>query len=382
MGYPIPQLTEDSAAPTLSRLYLNLERSAPCPDGHPPHLLVTLPPAWANKYQILLYGGAARHRFAVAGVTTPEDLDHVTWPGPIVLHAHWFAALFQGAANRDEAAAVLDRIQQAILRFRDRTGARLVWTAHNVFPHGNQFPDAFLDLRQWTFDTFDAIHVMDDTHLPVLEAAYDRPAPQAFTVPHMLYTGTQSDSVDRAAARAQFGLPMHGTVFGYFGSIQAYKQIPLIIEALDRMRADRPVHALMGGLPVDSTALRTLQARIGTRRDVTLLPRKIQDHEIQYLHHAADVMVLPYAETLNSGAAMMAATFRRPFLMPRGPAAQALEALGGLTYDATAPHGLADGMAQFTRPDAPPAQIDDQAWATRQPAAISDRFFAALRALP
>ena len=76
----------------------------------------------------------------------------------------------------------------------------------------------------------------------------------------------------------------------------------------------------------------------GGRPDIRLIPRKILDHEIQYLHRAADVMVLPYAETLNSGAALMAASFRKPFIMPRGTASEGLGPLGAIHFDPADPH--------------------------------------------
>jgi beta-1,4-mannosyltransferase len=381
MSYPIPVITKINAAQTLGQLYLNMMRSRPKSVDAQPCLLLTLPTAWANKYQILLYGGAARHGFAVAGITTPEDLAHVDWPGPIILHTHWFAALFQGAANPKEAQMRLDQTKTAISAFKARTGARLIWTAHNVFPHGNDHPEAFLALRQWIFETFNGLHIMEDDHLAILEQSYERSAPHHFTVPHMLYTGSLPTGVDRATARAHFGIPHGSTVFGYFGSIQAYKRISMIIDARDSLPQDHSVRILIGGVPADQDEVRRLQARIGIRRDVILLPRTIQDHEIQYLHAASDVMVLPYAETLNSGAAMMSASFRKPFLTPKGIAATALTPLGADLFDGGDPHGLTQAMVGYIQGTRTPPQINDDAWHARQPALVSDAFFNALKVL-
>lgn len=382
MAYPIPVVTKDTAAQTLGQLYLNIMRSAEPPACTEPTLVLTLPTAWANKYQILLYSGAARHGCAVAGVTTPDDLAHVHWPGPIILHTHWFAALFQRAMNPQEAQTRLDRIKTAIEDFHARTGARLIWTAHNIFPHGNTQPVAFLALRQWICERFHAMHIMQDDHLPLLEQAFDRKAPHSFTVPHMLYSGSLPTGVEKATARAHFGLPMASTVFGYFGSIQGYKRIPSILDAVEQVPMNHKVHVLLGGLPTEAGALNALHAKAASRRDVTLLPRKIQDHEVQYLHAASDVMVLPYAQTLNSGAAMMAATFKTPFLMPCSTATAALRPLGGDLYDGTDPAGLAQAMTGYADGNRTPPAIDAEAWEARQPAVVSDRFFAALKSLP
>ena len=380
MALPIPVLSAGDAGRILTRLWLDIDRAVPGPAEAPPGLILAMPTAWANKYQILLYRAAARHRWAVAGVTQPQDLAHVSWAGPVVLHAHWFAAIFNDARSEAEAGARLDAAIGRILAFRDRTGARLLWTAHNVFPHGNRFPDTFLRLRRWIFETFDAVHVMHGDHLALLEAAFGRPAPRSFVLPHMLYDGAVQDDIDPLAARAHFGLAPDSFVFGYFGSIQGYKRIDAMLAALDALKAQgRKVAALVGGIPVEEEAVRALYHRWDGRGDIRLLARKIHDHEIQYLHRAADAMVLPYAETLNSGAALMAATFRKPFIMPDGPAAKDLAPLGAVRFDPADPDALAATMARVM--DAPPPPPAPDALAARAPAAISRAFMAEIDAL-
>ncbi|MCQ0090547.1 glycosyltransferase [Roseovarius sp. M141] len=379
MALPLPLIEPATASRTLVSLWRALHHTNPGPAGRPPTLLLTLPTAWANRYQVLLYGQAARHGVAVAGLRLPKDLAHVSWPGPVVLHAHWFAAIFYGALSEADAMARLTRTIDMIETFRARTGARLLWTAHNVFPHGNAYPQTYLALRRWIFDSFDAVHVMDDAHLPLLEQAFDRAAPPAFTVPHMTYDGTVPDSVDAIAARAHFSIPRDAFVFGSFGSLQGYKNIGPFLQrftALANARPERTMAALVGGLPSDRDIARDLVHRFGTDPRITLLARKVEDTEIQYLHRAADVMVLPYRETLNSGAAMMAATFAKPFVMPATPGAEALIPIGAQLFDRNAADGLGQALENcLSHPATPP---DPAALAALAPPRISAMFFRAL----
>jgi len=378
MALPLPLIEPATAGRILVSEMNRMERCVPAPDGAPPGLIVAMPPTWSNKYQLLLYGAATRHRHAVVGVRDPADLERVSWPGPVILHAHWFAPVFDGALNEADAMVRLERARARIEAFRERTGARLIWTAHNVFPHGNAYPAAFLALRRWIFETFDALHVMDDSHVALLEAAYDRPAPPAFTVPHMSYEGTILDSVDPVAARARFGIGRDAFVFGCFGSLQKYKNLPRLLEDFDRLsrESDRDTALILGGLPVDPDCARELRLRWGGDRRVRLLTRRIEDHEIQYLHRAADVMVLPYGETLNSGAAMMAASFRKPFLLPAGAGARPLAGAGAIPFERDAPDGLISAMRACL--DGPCPTPREEALAERAPARISERFFRAL----
>lgn len=377
MAAPIPVIASATASRILVDSFVNLERSQINGRDAPLGLVVPMSPVWTNKYQVLLYGAAARRGYAVVGVARPEDLAHVFWPGPIVLHAHWFASIFKAAASEVEAAALLDATCEAILRFRDRTGAKLLWTAHNVFPHGNAFPVTFRRLRRWIFRTMDAVHVMQASHVTLLEAAYGAPAPKPFVVPHMLYSGSLIDTVDRIAARAHLGVPAHAFVFGFFGSIQPYKRVDLFLEAFERLAESttRPVFAVVAGAASDRSLERDIALRWGSDARVRLLLRKIHDYEIQYVFRAADAMVFPYTESLNSGATMMAATFRTPCVAPRSMLETDQTDLGGIAFGPESPDGLRSAMAQCL---VQIPQYDEDRLVSLAPARISERFFDAL----
>ncbi|MEQ6250922.1 glycosyltransferase [Sulfitobacter sp. HNIBRBA3233] len=381
MSLPLPLLTEETAAVLLGDLWDRHHRSIPDPEGRAPTLLLSLPPAWGNRYQVLLYGRAAHHNTVVAGVRHPQDLAHVSWPGPVLLHAHWFASIFTSALSEADARARLDRTIAQIEAFATRTGARLLWTAHNLFPHDGAFPDTYLALRRWVFDRFDLLHVMDADHVPLLEQTYDRPAPPWFCVPHMTYHGAVPDSIDRLAARQQLGLPRDAFVFGAFGSLQGYKNTDRLMESFSALAATCPessVALLAGGLPADREVARALARDAAAHPQITLLPRLIEDSEIQMMHRACDVMMLPYRGTLNSGAALMAATFGRPFVMPQGPGAAAMVPLGGRLYDPEAADGLHRVMAECLQDGPALAGPDRDALAARAPHEVSEAFFAAL----
>ena len=71
--------------------------------------------------------------------------------------------------------------------------------------------------------------------------------------------------------------------------------------------------------------------------DGQLDPGDITFLEVTTIMHAADVAVLPYAASLNSGAALLAATFGVPIVAPRiGPFVEMIEAGLGLGYDPAA----------------------------------------------
>lgn len=381
MTLPLPLLTPGGAAHLLAEAYMRLDAAAPGLMEHPPCLLLVSPPAWENRYQALLYGSAGPRRYAAVGFGPSSLLREVSWPGPILLHAHWFAWIFKGARDEIEAMERFALLREEVEAFRARTGAKLLWTAHNVFPHGNRFPETFLSLRRWIFESFDALHVMQAAHVAALERAFGLPAPPHFAAPHMTYDGAQPDCVSAEAARLQYGLSPEPFVFGYFGSIQGYKNLDLMLRAFGRIfeRSPRPVAALIGGAPSDSDAVQNLLRDWRRHPGVRLEMRHIPDYEIQYLHRAADAMVLPYDEALNSGAAFMAASFRKPILMPAGEASAALEGLGAMTFASATPEALEAAMRAVMAGARGVETL--QARARVSPQAVSGAFFDALDGL-
>lgn len=381
MTLPLPLIGPENAARMLSSAYVTLSRLSSGFDDRAPALLLVLPPAWVNRYQSLLYCEAGPRRHVTMGLSETTHLQHISWPGPVILHVHWFASLFNKCQTEVEAVECFHRFRDEIEEFRNRTGAKLLWTAHNVFPHGNRFPATFLELRQWVFEKFDMLHVMHDTHVPILEQAFGRKAPVHFTVPHMLYDGSHPNCVSPAAAKMHYGIAPDTFVFAYFGSIHPYKNLEALLHTFDRIAADsaRPVSAIIGGVPSHPATVQRLQQGWGMNPKVRLLLNAIPDYEIQHIHQAADAMVLPYDETLNSGAAFMAASFEKPFIMPVGLASVALDGLGAIRFDASQPNSLEEAMRDVMegkREHANPSLRMQHA-----AGAVSDAFFNALEPL-
>jgi hypothetical protein len=60
----------------------------------------------------------------------------------------------------------------------------------------------------------------------------------------------------------------------------------------------------------------TLHAAVESDRRIQVFPEFIDDSKVQYYLGAADLVVLPFADILNSGSALLALSFDRPILVP------------------------------------------------------------------
>jgi len=89
---------------------------------------------------------------------------------------------------------------------------------------------------------------------------------------------------------------------------------------------------VIAGRPRTEQIRRGLDQLAARDSRILLRPDHVADSELQNYLRAADVVVLPYQEILNSGSAVLALSFDRPVLMPRLGAAEDLERLMGSTW--------------------------------------------------
>ena len=193
MTRPLENLNSQTAGVLLADAYKRFYLYSETQSGEKPTLLLAFPPAWHNRYQVLLYKKAVEHGILTFGVKDLNVLEQISWPGQIIIHFHWFQDLFQKCSDEIEAIEQLWSIKQRVINFRNRTDAKLIWTAHNILPHKNNFPETFLELRKWVFNEFDGLHIMNESHQSLLEQTFETKfRGETFIVPHPLYESGKS----------------------------------------------------------------------------------------------------------------------------------------------------------------------------------------------
>jgi beta-1,4-mannosyltransferase len=102
-----------------------------------------------------------------------------------------------------------------------------------------------------------------------------------------------------------------------FGVLRPYKGIERLIDAV-REAADEGVELLVtGGVFRESYGRELLRAN--DARNVTVRIQVLSDEELaEVIQHSA-IVVLPYRDMYNSGAALLSLTLRRPILVPDTP---------------------------------------------------------------
>lgn len=250
-----------------------------------------------------------------------------------ILHLHWeTAAIVSGGLSAD---GFLD----ALSDFRDK-GGRIIWTMHNLIPHDQRDQAAAKLVRNGLFTLADIVHLHS---LPALSAAMEQhtlPLDKVRIIPHGNYDGVYA-AIPRKNARSALLLDDEQTVALLPGQIRAYKKPAALLDAfLDVAgRNDRLILAGHRASDVDNLAIPD-DPRIITK--FGFMP----DEDIALVYAAADFVVLPYAESLTSGSAILAHSLGRGVLGSdtAGLRDAVLVPSTGTLFDHSEPSALADAL--------------------------------------
>lgn len=274
-----------------------------------------------NPYQALLYGAVREEGLAPIPLREPEtiaELQGLQEAGvATLLHLHWLHLVQRDATSERDAERLSRDFLDRIDRYR-AAGGRLAWTVHNILPHDARFEQAEARLSGEIAARSDVIHVLAAGTREYVAPLFDLPADRILHVPHPSYRGAYPDHVTRLEARHELGLMPDELVLAVVGVIRPYKGLDELIEAWATVGLEGPRRLLIAGAPSEQPGVDALVERAALDPRVLIDARKIPAEEIQLFHRAADVAVLPYRRSLNSGALMLALTFGLPVIVPEG----------------------------------------------------------------
>jgi beta-1,4-mannosyltransferase len=362
--------------------------------GHDrPMVLATWPYDPGNPFQALLTSRVEEFGIVPVGMDRLADLDDpVALPAlaglrddgvEVVLHLHWLARVLRGVESEAEGRERADAFLGALDAFR-AAGGRLVWTVHNVLPHDTKFPTLDLELRKGVVERADIIHVLSAGTVAAAAPLYEIPGSKVLHISHPAYVGVYPDNSD-AYARRHYRIEADDVVFGVVGNLRPYKGLDDLLDAFESITASPPDarrrRLLIAGMPVADPSIEAFLARARSNPNVIVDARRLPAEELSLPLRASDVIVLPYRDSLNSGALLLALSFGRPVIAAASP--HVSETVGpdaSITFDPEDREALATSLRSVDRLLTPEAR--DAALATARgfdPDAVSRQFAAALR---
>ncbi len=355
-------------------------------DGREPILIGYHPVSRLNPFQALLYGHAWQRGIGAIPLIDSselEELDGARANGlTTVFHLHWTNGILHGAHDASDVAHRRTAFLGLVDRFLD-AGGRLVWTVHNVMPHDAARPDDEAALQQAIVDRASVVHVLSSRTVSAVEPWFRIPPEKVLWVPHPNYIGAYPDQVTREAARWELGLGNQERVALFLGTLRPYKGIEVLVDAVDALdrATPRSWRLLIAGAPIGSSAVDPLIDRGVLDPAVALHLRRIPVEDVALFLRAADVAVLPYVESLNSGVLMLALSFGLPVVVPEGAFTELIDSSFARTF---APGDAADLAAVLQASDELRTSLAHDAALARarafDPGEMSIRFAEGLRA--
>ncbi|MBX2814153.1 MAG: hypothetical protein KTR25_20255 [Myxococcales bacterium] len=313
----------------------------------PIRVRVSAQPAFANRH-LNPYNARIYEHMEDYGVSVYEYRVPPLWgSGPDIFHVHWPEAPFN---HRWITARIATESLLASIRWMKSRGTKVVWTIHNLSAHERKYPGCEERFWQRFIPQLDGVIALSESSL--MAACSLRPelsnVPR-FVVAHPHYRGEYADSASRSEARRRLGIDASSKVLTFFGQIRDYKNVPSLVETVNKMPN---VQLLVAGRSRDARLSAELVRLVQSNPSVRLYLRHIPSDEAQWYLRAADLVVLPYRQILNSGSAILALSFDRAVWLPSGPLPQELEGDvpgGWIQHGVLRPEALYAALSAVTR---------------------------------
>ncbi len=272
-----------------------------------------------NPYNYLLYTHMKQFGAEIVEFSPREFLSDrfAIW------HVHWPESVLN-TPNPIHAFAKMTGLI-TLIKLAKARGTCIIWTVHNLGSHEKFYPG--LEKLFWRIFTSYVDGYISLSKVGVSMALERFPMLRrvpGVVIPHGDYREVYPNVISRQEARRRLGLQEQAKVLLFFGQIRQYKNIPYLIRTFKQLSNPQLV-LLVAGRPSSEGLKKDVLKEASEDARVRLYLEFVADEDVQVFMNAADLVVLPYREILNSGSALLALSFGRPVLVPEKGAVSELK---------------------------------------------------------
>ena len=229
-------------------------------------------------------------------------------------------------------------------------GASIIWTAHNLYPHDrNVWPLLDRLARQIVVRLAAHIFVHGPAAAKIVAAEFPAARNKLTEIWHGHWLDFYPRGCSQNEARARLGIPADVYVYGCVGACKEYKNLHKLIPAFQSVPG--AAWLIIAGRFQSAEYEREVKRLVAVNPErILVVSGFIPDEDLQYFLAASNIVVMPYAEILTSGSAMLALSFGRPVIAPRrGFLEDVIVPDVGLLYDMNDHAGLVAAMIEAQR---------------------------------
>lgn len=216
-------------------------------------------------------------------------------------------------------------------------GVKIVWTAHNSFPHEKK--STFWVRQFWVLflKMTDAVVYLSNSSADEIFSLYPFMRRKKYFVTRHGDYSPQLKDVNQADVGPDVKEILGGGEYIlHFGLVRPYKNVDVLIQEYVRLGRN-DIRLVVAGKIFGEQLERDLVNMLPADGGVVLLDRFLNNAELFALIGSASLIVMPYKKVLNSGSALLALTFGKRIVVPALPVMLALKDEVGqdfvLTYE-------------------------------------------------
>jgi beta-1,4-mannosyltransferase len=306
-----------------------------------------------NPYNALFYEHLARVSSVTVTDFAPGSLLTGRWD---IWHFHWPERL----ATEGRLARIYARllVLSAFVILAKLSQTKLVWTVHNLVAHTRAHPRLEKAFMNRFVRCVDGAILLTERSRQLALTRYPalRTKPMA-VIPHGHYLDYYPNSTEREDARLLLHVEPAAKVLLVVGRISAYKNVVRVIEQF-RLIPDSNFTLIVAGESREAELTTQIKSAAGQDLRVRLHLENVSDDRLQVFLNAADLVIIPYANLLNSGTVFLSLSFGRPVLVPRAGSMTELESTFGPEWVRTYTDPLTADVLRGASWDPPVSSFD------------------------
>lgn len=193
---------------------------------------------------------------------------------------------------------------------------RYIYTVHNVLPHGKEHSSFYRRVYRWVYRIPHVLLVHTRRAQKQLMEEFNVPQEKVRLSSLGLNEEVPMTDLTPAEARQELGVKRTKKVILFFGKIDEYKGLDILLEAFEKVDVQESRLLIAGAFRNDDHRERILeQLECSPRKeDIELDERHIPNKEIETYFKAADVLCLPYRNIYQSGLLFLGSYFGLPIV--------------------------------------------------------------------
>lgn len=190
---------------------------------------------------------------------------------------------------------------------------RIIWTVHDIVPHGRQFLDDLLVSKVLAYFSNGKIAHSQETINQM--SSFGLSTKNTEIIPIGNYSTVYPRTISKAAARAKLKIDPQQFVYAFFGRIEYYKGILPLLETFRKIDQKDAI-LLIAGPCADAELKEIIENHAVNDHRIRAIIEFIPDDEVQSFVLSSDIFVFPFSRITTSSSVVLAMSFERSVIIP------------------------------------------------------------------